>query len=232
MRHTENAPLRRPAWRLGLVGLLGAACWAGLGANALPGAHSPNTDSAARGTNLTNVFSVPTAAAAELVVGPITPPQSMEDAQAMHQRAEALRSENERRYAAEKDACYSRFLMNACLEDAKKAFTAASIAIRPLDQMARDFEREHRRAEIQAKDAQRAQDAERRAVDEREQAARYRAEEARRAAEREQHLAEKAAQAEEGRRKTLAEEADRRERDAERARHRAEREAKKAEGAP
>lgn len=158
----------------------------------------------------------------------VAPPQTLEEAKAMRDRADAMRAEAERNYAIAQNACYAKFLVNACLNDAKKEFTRAGLEARPLEQMARDFEREDRRSKSEAKEAQRALDAEQRVRDEAAQAASYRAEEARRAAAREQHLADKAAEAEAGRRKTAAEEAQRRENDAERARHQADRDARKA----
>lgn len=155
-------------------------------------------------------------------------PQTVEESEALKARAAAIRDEAEARHAAAQEECYRKFLVNACLDDARKAYKRVSIEVRPMEQAVRDFERDQRQADADAKEAKRAVDAARREQEQREQAERYRADEARRTSEREQKIATKAAQAEEGRRKTAAEEADRRQRDAERARRQAERDAKKA----
>jgi len=155
-------------------------------------------------------------------------PQTLDESEALKARAAAIRDEAEARYASAQEECYRKFLVNACLDDARKAYKRVSIEVRPMEQAVRDFERDQRQADADAKEAKRAVDAARREQEQREQAERYRADEARRTAEREQKIAAKAAQAEEGRRKTAAEEADRRQRDAERAKRQAEREAKKA----
>lgn len=157
-------------------------------------------------------------------------PQTAEESAALKERVAALHEEADRQYATAKDQCYAKFLVNACLDEAKKAYTRSNLAIRPLEQAVRDFERNQRQADADAKEAKRAADAATREQEQREQAERYRAEEARRAAEREQKIAAKAAQAEEGRRKTAAEDAERRQRDAERAKRQAERAQNKANG--
>lgn len=156
-------------------------------------------------------------------------PQTTEESDALKARAAALRDDADARYATAQDECYRKFLVNACLDDAKKVYKRANIEVRPMEQAVRDFERKQRQADADAREAKRAADAVSREQEQRQQAETYRAEEARRAAERERKIADKAAQAEAGRIKTAADEAERQKRDAERARHNAEREKKKAE---
>ncbi|MBK1680428.1 hypothetical protein [Rhodocyclus tenuis] len=155
-------------------------------------------------------------------------PQTLEESEALKARADALHAEADRLNAIAQQQCYQKFLVNACLDDAKKAYNRLNLQARPLEQAVRDFERAQRQADADAKETKRAADALSREKEQREQAERYRADEARRAAEREQKIAAKAAQAEAGQRKTAAEEADRRQRDADRAKRKAERDAKKA----
>jgi len=158
-------------------------------------------------------------------------PLSLEEAQALRVRAEILKSEAEKRYEVDKAACYQKFLVNDCLDAARKTYTKSLVEARELDKVGRDVEREAHRKEVEAKEAARAAEAPQRAAEQEAQVGRYRAEEAEKAAERQHKLADKAKQAEEGRRKTAAEQAARQEKLAKRAREDAERAAKKAAAA-
>lgn len=155
-------------------------------------------------------------------------PQSLDEAVAQRAQADAMRAEAERRYAAEQDACYGKFLVSDCLEKARKRHSTALIEARTLEKGARDFEREAQRQEAAAKDAQRAVEQPAREAEQREAGERYRAEEARRAEERAAKIADKERQAAEGRRKAAAEQAARQAKQEARARQDAERAAKKA----
>lgn len=155
-------------------------------------------------------------------------PMSLEEAHAQRVRAEVLKTEAKKRYVAEQDACYKKFLVNDCLESAKLRYTESMTQARDLDKVGRDIERETHRREVEANEAARAAEQPRREAEQQAQVERYRAEEAAKTAERERKLADKAKQAEEGRRKTAAEQAERREKLEKRAKEDAERAAKKA----
>lgn len=155
-------------------------------------------------------------------------PQTLEEAKAQRERASALRAEAEHRLDSERKQCYSKFLVNDCLAAAKKRYTATILEAREIDQPARDFEREAKRQEVDAKEAQRLADQPRREAEQKESGERFRAEQAAKTAERERKLAAKAAQAEEGRRKAAAEQAKRQAKQEKRASEEAERQAKKA----
>jgi colicin import membrane protein len=142
-------------------------------------------------------------------------PQTAEQAAAQRARAAALRDQAEARYAAEQTECYHKFLMNDCLAAAKKRYTAAIVDARALDLPASEVERELRRQEIEASDAQRLAEQPRREAEQKAAAERYRAEQAEKLAERERKLADKARQAEEGRRQAAAEQAKRQAKDGE-----------------
>lgn len=161
-----------------------------------------------------------------------SPPLSLEEARAQRAHASTLKDEAQQRYAAEQNACYKKFLVNDCLDDAKKIYTELMIKARELDQAGRLVEREAHRREVANKEAARAVDLPQREAEQQAQAERYRAEEAGKNAERERKLADKARQAEEGRRKTAAEQAARRQKLEQRAKEDAEREAKKAASQP
>ena len=165
-------------------------------------------------------------------VAPTVPtPQTIEEANAQRARAKQMHDAAETNFLVEQDACYDKFQVSSCLEQAKKRRTQALIDARNLDIPAREFQREAKRAEIDAKEKKRADDAPERAAEQRQQAAEFRAEEAAKAAEREKKIAEKARQAAEGRQKTAAEQADRQEKEQQRAKRDAERAANKAQEA-
>ena len=164
--------------------------------------------------------------------------RTLEEADAQRARASEIRNQAEKTLTAEQAACYQKFLVNSCLEDAKKKYTNTVIEARQLDQPARDFQREHKRAEVEAKEKQRASDNVQRAIDQQQQATDYRNKEAERAAERERKKAAKAEKAAAGRAKRAEEEAQRQKkneerarRDAQRAERKAQREAKEAAAA-
>ena len=140
-------------------------------------------------------------------------PRTLEEADAQRARASEMRSTAEKTLAAEQAACYQKFLVNSCLEDAK-------------------------RTDVEAKEKQRAIDNAQRATDQQQQAADYRNKEAERAAERERKKAAKAEKAAAGRAKRAEKEAQRQKkneerarRDAQRAERKAQREAKEAAAA-
>ncbi len=178
---------------------------------------------------------LPAAVAAGEPVAAVPVPKTLDEAQQQRQRARALREQAERDFQAEQDRCYTLFLVNDCLEQAKRRRIAAIIESRAIDQPARDFERAARRQEVADEDAQRRAEQPQRAAEQLQQGERHRAEQAEKAAARERKLAEKQRQAAEGRQKTAEEQARRQARQEKRARDDAERAARKAareEGKP
>ena len=85
-------------------------------------------------------------------------PQTLEQARLQRGQAESMRAEAERRYAAEQNLCYGKFLVNHCLAAARTRYTETMVEARRLAQSARDFEREARREELEAKETQRLAD--------------------------------------------------------------------------
>lgn len=158
-------------------------------------------------------------------------PQTLEQADAQRERASRMRDEADKQLATEQAACYKKFLVNDCLADAKKRHTQTMIDARKIDNPAWDFQREAKRAEVEAKEAKRAAELPQREVDQQQQAESYRADEAARAAARDQKIADKALKAEEGRQKAAAEQAKRKAKLEKRAQKDAERAAKKAKEA-
>ena len=136
-------------------------------------------------------------------------PTTLEAAAAQRQEADRMRKSAEDLFAAEQAACYKKFLVNDCLEDAKKRRTQSMIDARNLEAPARDFEREAHRTEVEGKAAQRAAGMPQRELEQKAQGDAFRAEEATRAAEREKKLADKEAQAAKGRQKAAEEQAKR-----------------------
>ncbi len=136
-------------------------------------------------------------------------PTTLEEAAAQRKAADQMREAAETRFAEEQAGCYKKFLVNDCLEGAKKRRTQSMIEARNLDAPARDFEREAHRAEVEAKEALRAKETPQRELEQKEQGEAYRAEETARATEREKKLADKEAQAAKARQKAAEEQAKR-----------------------
>lgn len=155
-------------------------------------------------------------------------PKTLEQAAAQRARAAQMGNEADKRYADEKATCYTKFLVNACLADASKRHTDALIDARNLDIPARDFQREVRRADVEAKEAKREADRPLREAEQDEQAESYRADEASKAAERDKKIAEKEKQAAEGRQKLAEEQAKRQAKQQQREKRDAELAAKRA----
>lgn len=158
-------------------------------------------------------------------------PQTLEQADAQRERAKQLRDEAERNYESEQKACYKKFLVSGCLDEAKQRYTQSIIHARELDIPAREFQREAKRVEVEAREAQRAADLPRREAEQKEQAEKYRAEESAKAAKRAQKKADKELKAAENRQKMAAEQAKRQAKLEKRAKKDAERAAKKAQEA-
>ncbi len=155
-------------------------------------------------------------------------PQTLEEAAQQRARAEQMRKDAEKRYSADAAECYKKFLVNACLDKAKKAHTQTILDARKIDDPAREFQREAKRADVEAKEAQRTADLPRRTAEQQQQAENYRVDEAAKAAERETKAAAKARQAEAGREKAAAQQAKREAKQQQRAKKDAERAEKKA----
>ena len=69
---------------------------------------------------------------------PAPMPQTLEQAEAQRQQAEAMRKDAERRYAAEEAACYKKVLVNPCIDAAKERHTKTIVEARRLEAPARN----------------------------------------------------------------------------------------------
>ena len=144
---------------------------------------------------ITLLFSIPAWAQAPATAAP-EGPRTLEEAAALRARAEQMREDAGKTFAAEQTACYQKFLASKCLDEAKKRRTQAEIEARKIDNQGRIFQREAKRAEVEANDAKRAAEAaeqERQAADGRRKAAEEQAERAARDAQRQKRDAERAA---------------------------------------
>jgi hypothetical protein len=155
-------------------------------------------------------------------------PQTLEQAEAQRQRADAMRKEAKQRHTEEEAACYQKILVNSCLDEAKERYSNTIIEARQLDTPAREFQRASRRSEVTAEKNQRADERSAHEAEQQEQAGRYRAEEASKAAEREQKRQDKERKAEENRKKSAKKQAKRQLREEKRAKKQAEQIEKKA----
>ena len=157
---------------------------------------------------------------------PVT--QTLEHADTQRQHAERLRKDADKRYADEQAACYSKFLVNSCLSDAKKRHTATMVEARQLELSAREFQREATRSDVEAEKSRREAERPARESEQQEQAERYRAEEAAKATGRAEMQRDKERKVTENRNKLAEEHARRQAREEQRARKNAEKMAKKA----
>jgi colicin import membrane protein len=127
------------------------------------------------------------AAAAQQPDGP--PPddraEKLERARRLHDEANAIRAEADRRHSAAQAACWEKFLVNSCLADAKDAQRSETVKARELDKQGRDLEREVKRRDIAEHEAKRIEEA-----PAKEAAAAARAEKSRKAAEEAQRRVE------------------------------------------
>ena len=160
-------------------------------------------------------------------------PRTLEEANAQRDRASAMRKEADARYTTEQAECYKKFLVNSCLEDAKKRRTEATLEARKIDNPARDFQRDAKRSDVEAKEAKREADKPVREAEQKAQGEQYRTDEAAKAAARKQKMADKAEKAAKNRQKMAEDRAKyqeklaaRAKKDAERAEKRAKRDAK------
>jgi hypothetical protein len=156
----------------------------------------------------------------------------------LKREAGRLQEEADARHKAASAACYKKFLVSGCLEDARKAHTQESRIATRMDLEGTEMERDVKRRDVAAREAQRAIDVPRREAEQKAQGEAYRAEEAQRAEERAAKVADKERQAAENRQKLAEEQAKRQEKleaqkrkEAKAAEKRKKREAKEAERA-
>lgn len=158
-------------------------------------------------------------------------PSTLEEATKQRELADQIKNKAEEQYRNEQNECHRKFLVNDCLDDAKKRYTEKIVYARRLETPAIAFQREVRRAKSDEKQAQREADLERRQEEEEKQIQEFRDSEAKKSAEREKRTEDKARKAEEQRKKIAQDQARRQEKQAQRAKKDAERAAKKAKRA-
>lgn len=86
-------------------------------------------------------------------------------AKALHSQADSQRAEAEASFAAESKSCWDKFLVSACLDDAKKAKNEKLAAVRRIEQEAREIERDLRQRNFAEHEARKAAEAPQRAAD-------------------------------------------------------------------
>lgn len=151
--------------------------------------------------------------------------QRAERARVLNSEAAAGQKAADATLKAENEACYKKFQVSSCLEDAKKKHIAATREAKRKEQEAGEIERDLKRRDVAARDAKKAAEAPVREAKQKEQGEAYRADEAAKAEARADKLAKKEAKAAEGRRKHAEEQKKRQEK----LRKQAEKEAKAVE---
>lgn len=99
-----------------------------------------------------------------------------ERAKALRDKARILRQEAEAALVVDKKACWDKFLVSACQEDAARTKVERLDAARRIEQEARDIERRLRSRELAEREARMAAEAPQRAAEAAAQAERNRAE--------------------------------------------------------
>lgn len=91
--------------------------------------------------------------------------QRLERAKTLHEEANGIRRAAEEINVQAKKACWDRFLVSACLEDARMALRDETARARKLDQEAREIEREVKKQDIAEREARRIEEAPRKAAE-------------------------------------------------------------------
>ncbi len=130
--------------------------------------------------------------------------QKLERARSLNAEASSMKKEADARQKATNEACYKKFLVSSCLEDAAKVHTQSVREAKRKELEAGELERDVKRREMAVKDAKKAADAPKREADQKAQGEAFRAEEAKRAEDRAAKLTKKEQQAADGRRKHAA----------------------------
>jgi hypothetical protein len=123
---------------------------------------------------------------------------------ALQQEAASLRAEADTRLAEESAACQQRFLVNACIADAKNRHLETLRQTRQMEAEGRDLEYRARTEERALKETQRARDAAAKTESLPQQEADTAARRAAQAAQRDKRLADKAAEAQAGEQRIAA----------------------------
>lgn len=135
--------------------------------------------------------------------------EKLERAAKLQAEASRLEGEADAKLKAANAACYKKFLISDCLEDARRTHTQEMRTAKRMELEGTELERDVKRRDLAAKDAQRAAEAPQRAAEQQAQGEAYRAEEAQRAEERAAKVADKERKAAENRQKLAAEQAKR-----------------------
>ncbi|MCP5267427.1 MAG: hypothetical protein H6943_00165 [Zoogloeaceae bacterium] len=128
-------------------------------------------------------------------------------AETLKSQAAKMESAADDKLEAENAACYKKFLVNSCLEQAKETHRKAIREAKRLELEGGEIERDVKRREVAIKDAERETKARERATEQQRHGEQYRAEEQSKADERAAKAAKKEQKAAENRRKHAEEQA-------------------------
>ncbi|MGE5386179.1 MAG: hypothetical protein ACM3SV_09875 [Betaproteobacteria bacterium] len=131
----------------------------------------------------------------------------MQQAKALQKEGKARKAQSKQRYEAEKKACFKKFRVNDCQEDARQRYVVATNEARRVENRGLAEERQIKKEKLAEKDARRVAEAPEREADLKEREADNAAERAEKDAKRDKKLADKAKKAQEGERRRSKEEA-------------------------
>lgn len=125
----------------------------------------------------------------------------LERARVLKDEADKAQKAADAELKAENDACYKKFQVSSCLEDAKRKHTTATREAKRKAQEGGEIERDVKRRDVAARDARKAAEAPVRETKQKEQGEAYRADEAAKADQRAAKIAKKEQKAAAGRQK-------------------------------
>lgn len=110
----------------------------------------------------------------------------------LREQATKMKRDADARHKETQNACYRKFLVNDCLDQAKRDLRAKQVEARKLESEAREIERSLQRVEVGEREAKRLADAPRREAEKQREAAAARAEQEETRLKLEERRAEKA----------------------------------------
>lgn len=122
----------------------------------------------------------------------------LREAKAVQKEAKAKKAESQKRYLAEKQACFAKFRVNDCQEEARQRHLAVANEANRNENRGLALERQIKKEKLADKDARRIAEAPEREADLKEREAETATERAEMATKQEKKLADKAKKAEEG----------------------------------
>jgi len=115
-------------------------------------------------------FAAPLFAQDQQFIGEEEKNELLGKARAMRDEASAIRDKANREYAASEKACWQKFLVTSCLDEARRAQRQDVERARKIEHEARDIERDVKKRDVATREAKRIEEAPRRQAEAAERA--------------------------------------------------------------